>query len=403
MSSGKRLYDALGVEPSASASDIKKAYHRKALTCHPDKVGQAGEAEFKRISEAYTVLSDAQKRAMYDKHGEQGLEFMNNDMAAPVADQLGLSLMLQGGAVLVLFTAICALILTSNVAAKLDGKLTSWSWATTLYGLWMWEAAVMLVVVTYMALVVNSLIQDGENSRANLRHVAIPCVVLLYFAFTVMLGVNLDHHSMKWIEVAAPFLAGEFFIILASLRTVMPSEVRQSLHISGLTNVASYVVPALIAGRVVSLLVRPAMAILIALQADGVLKGSAMVPALPMIVAAASGFLQTWVIVNLHIDNGRAAARDRVNALVSAAFTAAMVLYTAITCALRVDGSIGWKWGTCLTCVFAVEIGMLVSGCALLFIAAHMKSQHDRREAFGATAAGAQEDSRDDGGRYSQV
>mmetsp|Transcript_44772 Transcript_44772/g.138121 ORF Transcript_44772/g.138121 Transcript_44772/m.138121 type:complete len:86 (+) Transcript_44772:34-291(+) len=80
--SGKRLYDALGVSPSATENEIKKAYHKKALTCHPDKVGPSGEAEFKRISEAYAVLSDAQKRAAYDKHGDQG-QHMRSSCLAP--------------------------------------------------------------------------------------------------------------------------------------------------------------------------------------------------------------------------------------------------------------------------------------------------------------------------------
>ncbi|KAJ2625572.1 Type I HSP40 co-chaperone [Coemansia spiralis] len=67
-----RLYDLLGVSPSDSDSDIKKAYRKMALKYHPDKNPDAGE-KFKEISHAYEILSDSEKREMYDRFGEEGL------------------------------------------------------------------------------------------------------------------------------------------------------------------------------------------------------------------------------------------------------------------------------------------------------------------------------------------
>jgi DnaJ family protein A protein 2 len=65
-----KLYDILGISQQASASEIKKAYHKKSLTSHPDKGGD--EAEFKEISNAYHVLSDAERRKQYDMLGDEG-------------------------------------------------------------------------------------------------------------------------------------------------------------------------------------------------------------------------------------------------------------------------------------------------------------------------------------------
>lgn len=63
-----KLYDLLGVSPSANEQEIKKGYRKAALKYHPDK--PTGDTEkFKEISEAFEILSDAQKREVYDQYG----------------------------------------------------------------------------------------------------------------------------------------------------------------------------------------------------------------------------------------------------------------------------------------------------------------------------------------------
>ncbi|WP_028583271.1 molecular chaperone DnaJ [Desulfogranum mediterraneum] len=68
-------YDILGVARDASADGIKKAYRKKAMKYHPDRNPDdaAAEAKFKEAAEAYEVLSDAQKRQIYDTYGKEGL------------------------------------------------------------------------------------------------------------------------------------------------------------------------------------------------------------------------------------------------------------------------------------------------------------------------------------------
>lgn len=60
-------YDVLGVSRTASQDEIRKAYKKQSMRHHPDRGGD--EDEFKKINEAYQVLSDEQKRAMYDQYG----------------------------------------------------------------------------------------------------------------------------------------------------------------------------------------------------------------------------------------------------------------------------------------------------------------------------------------------
>ncbi|KAJ1411014.1 HSP40/DnaJ peptide-binding [Sesbania bispinosa] len=74
---GVDYYNILKVDRNATEDDLKKAYRKLAMKWHPDKNPtnkKEAEANFKQISEAYDVLSDPQKRAIYDQHGEEGLK-----------------------------------------------------------------------------------------------------------------------------------------------------------------------------------------------------------------------------------------------------------------------------------------------------------------------------------------
>lgn len=83
MAGKKDYYEVLGVDRNASADEIKKAYRKLAIKYHPDKNPGNKEAEekFKEAAEAYSVLSDADKKARYDQFGHAGVEGAGPDFS----------------------------------------------------------------------------------------------------------------------------------------------------------------------------------------------------------------------------------------------------------------------------------------------------------------------------------
>lgn len=88
MTPGIEHYKTLEVSKDATADEIKKAYYKKARKTHSNSlVGTGDDEEFKKLSEAYQVLSDVQKRDAYDRNGDEGvkeLEHMPRQAAEPL-------------------------------------------------------------------------------------------------------------------------------------------------------------------------------------------------------------------------------------------------------------------------------------------------------------------------------
>ena len=73
-------YEVLGIDRTASQDEIKKAYRKLSRKYHPDIAGAEFEEKFKEVNTAYEVLSDDDKRRMYD----QGVDPLNPDSAYPL-------------------------------------------------------------------------------------------------------------------------------------------------------------------------------------------------------------------------------------------------------------------------------------------------------------------------------
>jgi molecular chaperone DnaJ len=84
-------YEELGIQSTATPEEIKKAYRKLALKYHPDRNSQDAKAteKFKRVTEAYSILSDPKKRAEYDQPFKTIEDFFNSSKKHPFEEIFG--------------------------------------------------------------------------------------------------------------------------------------------------------------------------------------------------------------------------------------------------------------------------------------------------------------------------
>jgi len=104
---GKNYYEILGIRRTASNEEIKRAYKQMALKYHPDKNDHPQAAEtFQEVAAAFEILSDKEKREIYDNYGEEGLKYGSEQQNYAQASSDMLPFMVAvGGTVLFAFAA----------------------------------------------------------------------------------------------------------------------------------------------------------------------------------------------------------------------------------------------------------------------------------------------------------
>jgi len=163
-------YALLGVKRNATSDDIRRAYKKKSLQLHPDKIAQRAAAgdrtpeqirrDFQKVKEAYECLSDPNQREVYDGLGSLGAKFMNNPQAAmdphTLLENLAKSTVCDRTKLFVVVLALTLLVLMQPIliCAKVDqdlkggGVLADGSWAAVLAPLWFLDAVFLFLFVS---------------------------------------------------------------------------------------------------------------------------------------------------------------------------------------------------------------------------------------------------------------
>lgn len=229
------LYDRLGVEPTATDVEIRNAYKRMALQLHPDKGGDP--ENFKLMKEAYEVLSNHQKRTVYDLHGMEGIKCMEQaaQMETRMSDvtpmllimmELAQTNALMRGVVLTIVTLLGSMVVLPFIllTLKWDGD-TSFSWAVVFIPVWIFQLVILCCQHVFLSMQQLGA-PDEEDPEAARIHTKLKkevrllrfqsCVThALLISFEILLILRLEGvMTASWVVVICPWLALEVWWFL---------------------------------------------------------------------------------------------------------------------------------------------------------------------------------------------
>ncbi|KAJ3241743.1 hypothetical protein HDU78_001702 [Chytriomyces hyalinus] len=200
-------YEIIGIERDADADQIRRAYRKQALKCHPDKRGDDPVAaeQFQRLSKAYEVLSDEKKRQVYDKYGANGVEMMDK---MPFLD-VSVILAMKNFFLAITFVSAILLLFPVFVSMKIDGKI-GWTWPIVFI-----PSFIVLGIVLIGALLApvsgDSEDEDRSDKKASLlsrvlRKLYNIAYVACLTVFDVLISLRLESIiSVNWGTVFVPW------------------------------------------------------------------------------------------------------------------------------------------------------------------------------------------------------
>lgn len=230
MSDSTRLYNSLGVEKDATAAEVRRAYRKLALKYHPDKnVGdQDAEEKFKEINAAHEVLSDPEKRKLYDIFGEPGLK-MAGEMP-PELLAMGIKVLAGGclcvSGLLLLFPVFMALRLDHTV---------SWAWSVVFIPIWLLDAVSLFFSFAILKAQSDASQGQMESSSSLFTRIMGASRIWCFVLFTIFLVLQLDGVvSWSWTLVLSPWFPLEVVTMVFTLRQIQTVLAEVSMRISSL-------------------------------------------------------------------------------------------------------------------------------------------------------------------------
>lgn len=237
-------YGVLEVSQDASQEDIKRSYHRLALKYHPDKAGPEGAAKFKEINTAYEVLSDPQKKKIYDTYGEAGLDAMDNPVAGGAMAAMGPTVSMLVALVLIFLVLAMSLIFLAFLVSYVDGHLRSWNYVKVFSPLFVID---VLIGVPVLILFFAFLVMAPRAVPVHCLFLAILCAVIL----TIVIPIAKDRNEaranagrtdfLKWRVWLIPGYLFSVFVFLTVFFFALPTPHRiLKLKSMGLVHLARY-------------------------------------------------------------------------------------------------------------------------------------------------------------------
>lgn len=231
--SSREYYDALGIETpkSATIDDIKKAYKKKSLETHPDKLRQRGltvtpelQAQFLKTKEAYDVLSDPRKRRLYDELGATGLKLIDSPTEVDPTEMLKnfQNNTVDRWKVIFLVALVFGIILLIPIlfSLKCDDRISA-PWMAIWTPMWLVDAIVIILVC--LSIVMSGHVKDQDHDDKEEKPSWTTQLLLFlqtctFIIIQLFVFLRLDKAiKWNWFTVFAPWYIFEGLAILDTL------------------------------------------------------------------------------------------------------------------------------------------------------------------------------------------
>lgn len=218
------LYALLDVPSDVSPEDLRKAYKRAALRCHPDRKGGRTE-DFQNLQRAYAILNDPSQRKLYDIYGEEMLTLMEGNGGPEVAAKVFARLPMTQRAqlVLIFFLATSFFMLTPIFIVLRWDAAVMWPWVICFVPLWVLHLMACIPVVLMPSPPDEMSPEEEEEwetamTRQRAYRLAAVVIMGLLIALEVLVALRLDGSiAWSWHAVLAPWALLEFIAIIRKL------------------------------------------------------------------------------------------------------------------------------------------------------------------------------------------
>ncbi|KAG5495050.1 hypothetical protein JKF63_02103 [Porcisia hertigi] len=238
------LYAILEVDKRATQEDIKRSYRRLALLYHPDKAGPEGSFQFKEVSHAFGVLSDPQKKAIYDTYGEAGLDALGNPVASAALATFGTAAPFIITIGIACLCVVMVLLFLAFLVSFVDGRLHGWNFVKVFSPLFILDFFVILSDLFFFA-------ASFMVSPLSLHVYCVLLASLSAVALTIVIPIAKDRNEasalagrpdrLQWRVCLIPGYLFSLFTLIAVVVISYPTKDRiLKLKSMGLVHLASY-------------------------------------------------------------------------------------------------------------------------------------------------------------------
>lgn len=219
------FYEILGLDRECTASDVKKAFRKRALETHPDRGGDP--EEFKRVGKAKDVLSDPQRRKYYDVYGEDGVEFFERWQSADPNEML--AQVGSGGIVCFCITNLMCVAFLLCFPIFLMVREDDWMWGWVFAPIWVIDALVLLMLATAPLLPYNM------GNKSNLLSACMWTEMLQLICFIIwqaLVCASLEYPNwIDWIVVFVPIFGVQAIQSVKAIVQCLPEQYQAAARI----------------------------------------------------------------------------------------------------------------------------------------------------------------------------